>query len=224
MNLPISLFSIKFKFDFIYRYWPYYLEGFKNTLMLAFWAVVFGTVLGAVIGLMRLSKHRIPRTLASWYINFIRGTPNLVQIYIIYYGMPFRLSDYTAAIIALTINASAYIAETVRAGIEAVDKGQMEAARSLGLSHVRSMWHVVIPQAIKNILPALCNEFIIVTKNTSIMSVIGVQELMYNTDTVRSNTYLAFEPLMIAAVMYFLVSYVLKRLIGIMERRLKASD
>ena len=148
----------------------------------------------------------------------------LVQVYIVYYGLNLNISSFMAGVIALTVHSSAYIAEIVRSGIQAVDKGQMEAARSLGQSHSQGMLLVVIPQAIKNILPALCNEFIVVIKNTSIVSVIGIQELMYNTDTIRSLTYLSFEPLIIVAVIYFILTYIIKQLVAIFERRLKASD
>ncbi len=116
------------------------------------------------------------------------------------------------------------MAEIIRAGIQAVDKGQMEAARSLGLTKTQAMTNVIIPQAVKNILPALGNEFIVLTKDSSVASVIGIHELMYNADTVRGNTFLPFSPLIIAAVLYFLLSYVLTKILGRMERRLKAGD
>lgn len=202
----------------------YYLEGFKWTILLAFFAVLLSIAWGICLALMRLSSYKVISFIAISYVNFIRGTPLLVQIYIIYYGLSLNLPDYFAAVIALTVHSGAYISEIVRAGIQAVDKGQMEAARSLGMTHGNAMRRIIIPQAIKNILPALCNEFIIIIKNTSLMSVIGISELMYNVDTVRGNTYLAFEPLIIAAVMYFITTYILKHLVGILERRLQLSD
>ncbi len=211
-------------FYFVEDYWMYYLEGFKWTILLAFFAVIISIAWGITLALFRLSSIKVLSWFAIAYINFIRGTPLLVQIYLIYYGLSLNLPDYLAAVLALSVHSGAYIAEVVRAGIQAVDKGQMEAARSLGMTHGNAMRRIVVPQAIKNILPALCNEFIIIIKNTSLMSVIGISELMYNVDTIRGNTYLAFEPLIIGAIIYFITTYVLKHLIGILERRLKASD
>jgi arginine/lysine/histidine transport system permease protein len=211
-------------FYFVEDYWMYYLEGFKWTILLAFFAVIISIAWGITLALFRLSSIKVLSWFAIAYINFIRGTPLLVQIYLIYYGLSLNLPDYLAAVLALSVHSGAYIAEVVRAGIQAVDKGQMEAARSLGMTHGNAMRRIVVPQAIKNILPALCNEFIIIIKNTSLMSVIGISELMYNVDTIRGNTYLAFEPLIVGAIIYFITTYVLKHLIGILERRLKASD
>ena len=176
---------------------------------------------------MKLSVFKPFKWFAIAYINFIRGTPILVQIYIVYFGLfsfGINLADSAAGIAALAINSGAYVAEIVRAGIEAVDHGQIEAARSLGMTSASTTRYIVIPQAIKNILPALCNEFIVVTKNTSMLSIIGIHDLMFNTDTIRGNTMLAFEPLIIAAIIYFTVSYVISKLIQILERRLKVSD
>ncbi len=215
------------KFDFLTTYWPFYIEGLKITIIYSIFAVIFGIILGVMLALMKLSKLKIFKAFAVSYINFVRGTPILVQIYIVYFGLfsfGINLADSTAGIAALAINSGAYVAEIVRAGIEAVDRGQIEAARSLGMSHFATTRLLVIPQAIKNILPALCNEFIVTTKNTSMLSIIGIHDLMYNTDTIRGNTLLAFEPLIVAAAIYFTISYVLTKLIGMLERRLKASD
>ncbi|EOS70926.1 His/Glu/Gln/Arg/opine family amino ABC transporter, permease, 3-TM region [Lachnospiraceae bacterium MD308] len=215
------------KFDFLTTYWPFYIEGLKITIIYSVFAVIFGIILGVALALMKISKLKLFKAFAVSYINFVRGTPILVQIYIVYFGLfsfGINLADSTAGVAALAINSGAYVAEIVRAGIEAVDKGQIEAARSLGMSHFATTRLLVIPQAIKNILPALCNEFIVTTKNTSMLSIIGIHDLMYNTDTIRGNTLLAFEPLIIAAVIYFTISYVLSKLIGMLERRLRASD
>lgn len=215
------------KFEFLTTYWPFYIEGLKITIIYSIFAVIFGIILGVMLALMKLSKLKVFKAFAVSYINFVRGTPILVQIYIVYFGLfsfGINLADSTAGIAALAINSGAYVAEIVRAGIEAVDRGQIEAARSLGMSHFATTRLLVIPQAIKNILPALCNEFIVTTKNTSMLSIIGIHDLMYNTDTIRGNTLLAFEPLIVAAAIYFTISYVLTKLIGMLERRLKASD
>ena len=129
-----------------------------------------------------------------------------------------------AGAIALSINSSAYVAEIIRAGIQAVDKGQMEAARSLGLDYATSMNSIILPQAVKNILPALGNEFIAIIKESSIVSIIGIHELMFNTDTVRGNTFIPFEPLLITAAIYFIITFSLSSIVRAFERRLKTSD
>ncbi len=132
--------------------------------------------------------------------------------------------DFFAGILALSINSGAYVAEIIRAGIQAVDKGQMEAARSLGMSESMAMKNVIIPQAFKNILPALGNEFITIIKESSIVSIIGIHELMYNADTVRGNIFRPFEPLLVAALMYFILTFTLSKLLGVAERRMRVSD
>lgn len=151
-----------------------------------------GTILGLALTLLRRSKFKPISYIATAYVEFVRGTPLLVQIYIIYIGLPkligIDMPDMTVGSIALALNSAAYISEIIRAGIEAVDKGQMEAARSLGMNQGLAMVHVIIPQAFKNILPALGNEFISVIKESSMVSVIGVAELMYNASIVRGNT------------------------------------
>ena len=201
----------------------YYVEGMQETLKIAAAATIASILFGIIIGIMRLSKNFVLRDIVAFYVSFIRGTPMLIQIYIVYYSLSFNLSMFMASVVSLTVNSSAYIGETVRGGIESIDKGQMEAGRSLGMTHWQAMKEIVIPQAIKSILPSLCNQFIILIKNTSMMSVIGVHELMYNSNTVRANTYLAFEPLIIAAVMYFVVCFVLEKGVNYLERRLKYS-
>ena len=205
------------------QYSYYYLQGMSATLKIAAVSVITSILFGIIIGIMRLSKNFAIRNVVAFYVSFIRGTPMLIQIYIVYYSLSLNLSMFAASVVALTVNASAYIGETVRGGIESIDKGQMEAARSLGMTHWQAMQEIVIPQAIKSILPSLCNQFIILIKNTSMMSVIGFHELMYNSNTVRANTYLAFEPLIIAATMYFIVCFFLEKGVNYLERRLKYS-
>lgn len=187
-----------------------------------------GTILGLALTLLRRSKFKPISYIATAYVEFVRGTPLLVQIYIIYIGLPkligIDMPDMTVGSIALALNSAAYISEIIRAGIEAVDKGQMEAARSLGMNQGLAMVHVIIPQAFKNILPALGNEFISVIKESSMVSVIGVAELMYNASIVRGNTALGLEPIIVAAVVYFVLTFTLTRCLGYVERRMKASD
>lgn len=228
-------------FGFLSQYYNFFIDGAKITVILAFFTVLFGVLFGMILALMKLSNgnilSKLLKFIASAYIEFIRGTPILVQLYIIYYGLPKigidfswlsflgdSVPDFMAGIITLSINSSAYVAEIIRAGIQAVDKGQMEASRSLGMSKTMAMLHIIIPQAIKNILPALGNEFIVVIKESSIVSIIGIHELMYNADTVRGNTFQPFEPLIFAAVVYFAMTFLLSRVLGIAERRMKASD
>jgi arginine/lysine/histidine transport system permease protein len=210
------------------KYYMFFINGAKFTLILAFFTVLFGVVIGLLLALMRLSKSKILSFIGTAYVEFIRGTPVMVQIFIIYYALPevigFNIPEMPSAIIALAMNSGAYVAEIIRAGIQAVDKGQMEAARSLGLPYGMAMRYIIIPQAIKNILPALGNEFVVVIKESSVVSVIGIKELMYNADTVRGNTFKAFEPLIVAALMYFVMTFTLSKLMGRFERRLKNRD
>ncbi len=202
----------------------FFLIGAKNTIIIAAFSVLFGVVLGTLLGIMKQSKIWILKTISTAYIEFVRGTPLLVQLFIVYYGLPINLSAILAGVVALTLNSGAYVAEIIRAGIEAVDRGQMEAARSLGMTHIQSMRHIILPQALKNILPVLGNEFITVIKESSIVSVIGIPEIMYNAETVRGNTFKPFEPLLVAAVIYFVLTYSLSKLVGRVERRLRTSD
>ncbi|MBY6996925.1 amino acid ABC transporter permease [Clostridium botulinum] len=224
-------------FSFLSKYYSFFTNGAKYTIILAFFTVVIGSVLGLLLSLMKLSKNKILKYIAVSYIEFIRGTPVLVQLYIIYYGLPTigikfpevpilgsNFPDFFAGILALSINSGAYVAEIIRAGIQAVDKGQMEAARSLGMSESMAMKNVIIPQAFKNILPALGNEFITIIKESSIVSIIGIHELMYNADTVRGNIFRPFEPLLVAALMYFIMTFTLSKLLGVAERRMRVSD
>lgn len=211
-------------FSFLGKYYMFFLIGAKNTIIIAAFSVLFGVVLGTLLALMKQSKIWVLRTISSAYIEFVRGTPLLVQLFIVYYGLPMNLSAIPAGIVALSFNSGAYVAEIIRAGIGAVDKGQMEAARSLGMTHIESMRYIILPQALRNILPVLGNEFITVIKESSIVSVIGIPEIMYNAETVRGNTFKPFEPLLAAAIIYFVLTYSLSKLVGLTERRLKTSD
>jgi polar amino acid transport system permease protein len=205
----------------------FFINGAKFTVFLAFFSVLIGVMLGIILALMRLSKKKVLNLISTAYIEFIRGTPVLVQLYIVFYGLPhvgINLPDFVAGILALSVNSGAYVAEIIRAGIQAVDKGQMEAARSIGMTQGMAMRYIIIPQAIKNILPALGNEFIVVIKESSIASIIGIHELMYNADTVRGNTFQPFEPLIVAAIIYFILTFTLSKIVASFERRMKTSD
>ena len=166
-------------FSFIKKYYIYYLTGLWMTLKLAFWSLIFGTIFGILLGMMRLSKNKVISNATAAWITFVRGVPVMVTILIIYYGIATNLPAFWAAVVAMTVNSSVYIAEHVRAGVQAVNKGQMEAARCIGMSALQANWYIIIPQAIKNILPSLCNEFILLIKNTSVVSTIALHELTY---------------------------------------------
>ncbi|MBQ5695712.1 MAG: amino acid ABC transporter permease [Clostridium sp.] len=222
-----------FDFSFIDNYFPYYLKGAGYTLLISLITVLFGAMFGSILFFMKTSKFHIwkikpLKIIAVVYIEIIRGTPMLLQILIMYAGSKMffgiDLSPFTSAIIAIALNSAAYVSEIVRAGIEAVDKGQMEAARSLGMRKSTAMVLIVIPQAIKNILPAIGNEFVAIIKESSMASIIGVNELMFAGKVVSGSTYLGLEPYIVAAGFYFIMTFTLGRIISLIERRMKKSD
>ncbi|HDD5965283.1 TPA: ABC transporter permease subunit [Staphylococcus aureus] len=213
---------------FISKYGSFFLKGIKITILISLIGVALGSILGAFVALMKLSKIKIISWIASIYIEILRGTPMLVQVFIVFFGITAALGlDISALVcgtIALVINSSAYIAEIIRAGITAVDKGQMEATRSLGLNYRQTMKSVIMPQAIKNILPALGNEFVTLIKESSIVSTIGVGEIMFNAQVVQGISFDPFTPLLVAAALYFVLTFVLTRIMNMIEGRLNASD
>ncbi|HFV7526849.1 TPA: ABC transporter permease subunit [Staphylococcus aureus] len=213
---------------FISKYGSFFLKGIKITILISLIGVALGSILGAFVALMKLSKIKIISWIASIYIEILRGTPMLVQVFIVFFGITAALGlDISALVcgtIALVINSSAYIAEIIRAGINAVDEGQMEAARSLGLNYRQTMKSVIMPQAIKNILPALGNEFVTLIKESSIVSTIGVGEIMFNAQVVQGISFDPFTPLLVAAALYFVLTFVLTRIMNMIEGRLNASD
>lgn len=210
------------------KYYPVYLSGLWGTLWISAVTVLSGALLGMIVALMRMSRSKVLRAVSGAYVEVLRGTPILLQLYFFWIGLPklvpFELSDTQCIVIALAVNASAFISEIIRAGITAVDKGQWEAARSIGLSETHVMTHVILPQAVKNILPALCNEFISTVKGISLASVFFVGELMTSFKTVQSATFLALQSLTIVGIIYFVLNFVLSRLLGVLERRLTVSD
>ena len=210
------------------KYYPVYLSGLWGTLWISAVTVLSGALLGMIVALMRMSRSKVLKAISGAYVEVLRGTPILLQLYFFWIGLPklvpFELSDTQCIVIALAVNASAFISEIIRAGIAAVDKGQWEAARSIGLSETHVMTHVILPQAVKNILPALCNEFISTVKGTSLASVFFVGELMTSFKTVQSATFLALQSLTIVGIIYFVLNFVLSRLLGVLERRLTVSD
>ncbi len=211
------------------RYWFLFLEGAGYTLLLSAITVLFGAVLGSLLALMRRSRVMPLRLFATGYVEVIRGTPLLLQLYIFYFLLPdlvpfLSLSKFASVTIALVFNSAAYVCEVVRAGIAAVDPGQMEAARSLGLSSRQAMARIVLPQAVKNILPALGNEFVTVIKETSLASVFFVGDLMTQYNIIKGSMHLVIEPLLVVGLIYFLLTFTLSKLIAHYERNLQASD
>ena len=212
------------------QYWDVFLiKGVSITLALSAITVLFGAIFGSLLALAKMSRFKLLRFLVTAFVEFIRGTPILLQLYIGYFIVPLAfpllgMSTFGSIAVALVINSSAYVSEVIRSGIQAVDVGQVEAARSLGLNKVQTMFKVVLPQAIKNILPALGNEFIMIIKETSLASTFFVGDLMTSYLTVKGATYLAFESLIIVGVIYFILTFSLSTLVAAFERRLKASD
>lgn len=211
--------------DIVMKMWKYkdfFLEGIMYTIILSVLGIIFGSIGGTLISLMRISSNKILRTIAKVYVDIIRGTPILLQLW-----MVFLLIDsdkLVAGFVALSINSSAYVAEIIRSGINSIPKGQTEAARSLGMSKSMAMRYIVFPQAIKNIVPVLGNEFIAIVKESSIVSVIGVMELTYSSKQVQANTYTGMPALVVGAAFYFIITKVLSKFVNRAERRLGKSD
>ncbi len=210
------------------KFYPVFLEGLWGTLWLAAVTVLAGTVLGMLIALMRMSRSKALGVISQVYTDILRGTPILLQLYFFWLVlpklMPFKMSDTACIVVALIINSSSYISEIIRAGIAAVDRGQWEAARSLGLSESNMMRRVILPQAIKNILPALGNQFVMMVKETSLASVFFVGELTTSYKSVQAATFLSIQPLIIVGIIYLIVTSVLSKAVGVFERRLRVSD
>jgi len=205
-----------------------FLQGLWVTLLLSALTVFLGTVFGSAIAICKMTKFKPVRLLTTAYIEVIRGTPLLLQLYVFFFMLPMvtgvDMAPFTSILVALVLNSSAYVAEIIRAGIQAVDKGQTEAARSLGLNPVQTMTRIILPQAIKNILPTLGNEFIMVIKETSLASVFFLGDLMTQVNVLRGALFLSMEPLIIAGVIYFVVTFSLSKLVAAYERRLATSD
>ena len=217
------------------NYYQYFLRGTRTTILISLLTVFCGSILGCLIALMRLSKAKALQKFASLYITVIRGTPMLVQLYIVYYQLDFisyptgtlfgvDLERALPCIIALSINSSAYVAEIIRAGIQAVDKGQMEGARSCGMTNAQAMRYVVMPQAVKNILPAIGNEFVTMVKETSIIQYLGIGDLMYNNGIVVTSTYNPLPCYYISAIIYLALNIILGKGLNIFEGRLRKSE
>ena len=226
-----------FNFSFLPKYGVFFVQGVEYTLLLAIVSVSLAVIPAMLLALMRLSRNKVVKTISGAYIAVFRSTPMLVQLSIIYFGLfgvisiPrvtilgfVDLSRFIPGVVALALNSSAYVAEIFRAGILAVDAGQMEAARSLGLSKWQGMKLVVLPQAIKNVLPALANEVVTMVKESSICSMLGMAELMFGAKAVASTTYISLAPYTLAALIYFCINYPASKALEAVERRMRRGD
>ena len=211
------------------KYGMNFVNGLGTTLLLAFISVLIGCVIGAFVAIMRLSKNKVLNGIAAVYTEIIRDTPLLLQLYFFYFLLPdllpaLRLSKFACIAIALIFNSGAYMSEIFRSGIQSIDRGQTEAARSLGLSSSQTMMRIILPQAFKNVLPAMCNEFVAITKETSLASTFYVGDLMTQYQTISGKTYLVIEPLIIIGVIYFVLTFTMSKLVSLLEKKLKEGD
>ena len=209
--------------------WRLLVEGFRNTLVITVFALLIGVVIGSAIAIIKFFAEekkglRWLAWLGNKYVTVIRGIPVVVLLLIFYFVIMKSANGVVTGIVTFGINSGAYMAEVVRSGIEAVDRGQMEAARSLGMNRMQAMRKVIMPQAIKNILPAIGNEMIALLKETSVAGYVAVQDLTRAGNLIRNNTYDAFNPLMVVALVYLAVVVLMTRLLGVFERRLRKSD
>ena len=215
-------------FHMFWEYRMYFLKGLEYTLLLAVIGVVGGFILGIIIALLRMSRISVLRLIGTTWVEILRGTPMIVQLLILHYGFAtafnIKFTPIESGSITLIINSSAYLAEIFRAGIQGVDKGQTEASRSLGMTSAMNMRYIVLPQALKNVLPAIGNEFITVIKESSIVYIIGVPEMMYQAGTVISITYDGMTPYLVAAIFYFVLTFILSKFLGSFERKLNTRD
>lgn len=219
--------SAEFYQNFIYKNrWLQLVDGLKITLYITLGSVLIGIILGVILALLRLSRNRLARGFAQVYLTVFRGTPLLIQLlivnYVVFSGI--RIPGMVVAIIAFGMNSGAYVAEIVRSGIQSIDRGQTEAARSLGFNQTQTMRYIILPQAFKNILPTLANEVIVLLKETSVVGYISITDLTRAGDIIRSRTYSAFMPLVGVAVVYLLMTTLLSFVFGKIERRMHAND
>lgn len=219
---------MSFDFSLIWNSLPLLLAGAGVTIEITAIAVGLGFVFGLITSVCRLSGVKILQVIAVCYVNIIRGTPMLVQIFLIYFALPMvigeRINPFVAAVAACSINSGAYVSEIFRAGIQSVDKGQMEAGRSLGLSWMQTMRYVILPQAFKHVIPPLGNEFISMTKETSLVSVIGFEELTRRGQLIIAKTYGSFEIWLTVAAIYLVMTLTIARLVSYLERRFATDD
>jgi putative lysine transport system permease protein len=224
--------------EIINEYWPMFLRGAGTTLYISIIGTVLGSIIGLLVGVVRtipLSERgfkriflKIVNAILAFYIEFFRGTPMIVQAMVIYYGsaqgLHIEMNKAAAAIFIVSINTGAYMSEIVRGGIISIDKGQFEAAAAIGMKHVQTMLQVVLPQVIRNILPATGNEFVINIKDTSVLNVIAVTELFFQTKSITGNTFDFFDPFFVACILYFIMTFTVTRILRFIERKMDGPD
>ena len=231
MHISIDNFLRVFKFKQLF------LQGLTVTVLLSLLTVLMGFLLAFLLAMMHLSSLRILRIISGVYVQIVRCTPMMVQVLIMYYLLtgliPFprvfmfgfiEVGRFIPAAISLALNSGGYMSDVIRGGIEGIDQGQTEAARSLGMSKGQTMYHIIIPQAVKNILPSFANEFVTIIKESSVCSVIGVSEITKQAQNIQSATFISLEPLLVATVLYFCLCFPISRAINYFERRMRASD
>lgn len=230
--------SFEWVIKIIIENWPMFLRGAGLTLLIALIGTIFGAMIGLLAGVVRTIPMpergvnklflKVINVILSIYIEFFRGTPMIVQAMVIYYGSALAfgidMNVFVAAIIVVSINTGAYMAEYVRGGIVSIDKGQFEAAQAIGMNHFQTMWNVVLPQVIRNILPATGNQFVINIKDTSVLNVISVTELYFVTKSISGNNFRYFESFFVACMIYFVMTFIVTRILLYFERKLDGSD
>lgn len=219
---------MELNFELIAAAFPLLLQGALITVEITAISVALGIIIGLFVGIARISQFAPLRWLAAVYVDFLRGTPLLVQLFLIYFALPMitgqRVDPFVSAITACGINSGAYIAEIFRAGIQAIDVGQMEAGRSLGLTWAQTMRYIIVPQAFRNVVPPLGNEFIALLKDSSLVSVIGFEELTRRGQLIIARTYASVEIWACVAIIYLVMTISISRLVAYLERRLSADD
>lgn len=210
-------------FSILIDYWDTYMEGFTNTLKASIFALIGSLILGIIIAIFRIAPFRPLNWFGTMYVEFLRNIPLLVVVFIFFLGLPrigLRFDSFTSGTMGLTVYTSAFIAEVIRAGLLAVPKGQTEAARSTGLTYLQTMRYIILPQAIKIVLPPLGNQFISLVKNSSILGVIAGLDLMYYGDLIQSDTFVTFDVYIFVAMFYLVITIPLSFGVGYLERRL----
>ncbi len=219
---------LEINFDLMVQAMPLLLAGAAVTVQITALSVLLGIIIGLFVGIARISTYRVIHLIAAVYVDFLRGTPLLVQIFLVYFALPVvtgqRIDPFVAAIAACSINSSAYVAEIFRAGIQSIDAGQMEAGRSLGMSWLQTMRYIIVPQAARRVIPPLGNEFIALLKDSSLVSVIGFEELTRRGQLIIARTYASLEIWLCVAIIYLAMTVSISRLVAWLERRYKIDD
>ncbi|HHU89735.1 MAG TPA: amino acid ABC transporter permease [Clostridiaceae bacterium] len=230
--------TLKLIYKILVENWPMFLRGAGMTLYISIISTILGSIIGLIVGVIRTIPMpergfkkvvlKIVNGILSAYIEFFRGTPMMVQAMVIYYGSAeafgISIDKYLAAIFIVSINTGAYMSEIVRGGIVSIDKGQFEAAHALGMNHVKTMTNVVMPQVIRNILPATGNEFVINIKDTSVLNVISVSELYFVTKSIAGNSFIFYPPFFIACILYFVMTFTVTRILRLFERKIDGPE